>query len=43
LVMEQATDTRHADARADIDSLGVTRRHLLPGRPQYIGAMAVEE
>jgi formylglycine-generating enzyme required for sulfatase activity len=39
---EQAMDTKHADARADIYSLGVTMWYLLTGRPLYTGETAVE-
>ncbi|MGI8977760.1 MAG: protein kinase domain-containing protein [Pirellulaceae bacterium] len=34
---EQALDTKHADARADIYSLGVSRWYLLAGRALYEG------
>jgi len=40
---EQAMDTKHADAQADIYSLGVTLWYLLTGRPLYAGETTVEK
>ena len=40
---EQAMSTKHADARADIYSLGVTLWYLLTGRPLYAGETTVEK
>jgi len=40
---EQAMSTKHADARADIYSLGVTFWYLLTGRPLYAGETTVEK
>ena len=41
--MSQALDTKHADGRADIYSLGVTLWYLLTGRPLYAGETTVEK
>ena len=40
---EQATSTKHADARADIYSLGVTFWYLLTGRPMFTGESPLEK
>ncbi len=40
---EQAVSSKHADARADIYSLGVTLWYLLSGQPMYAGETAVEK
>jgi serine/threonine protein kinase/formylglycine-generating enzyme required for sulfatase activity len=40
---EQAIDTKSADARADIYSLGISLWYLLTGRPVYAGETPVEK
>jgi serine/threonine protein kinase len=40
---EQASDTSHVDARADIYGLGCTLYYLLAGRPPYDGETALEK
>ena len=40
---EQALDTRRADARADVYSLGVTLWYLLAGRPLFAGDTAMNK
>jgi WD40 repeat protein len=40
---EQATDSRSADIRADLYSLGCTLFHLLAGRPPFDGGSALEK
>lgn len=42
LAPEQARDSRSADIRADIYSLGCTLFHLLAGRPPFVGDTAIE-
>lgn len=40
---EQAFNTKHADARADIYSLGCTLHYLLAGKPTYGGETIIEK
>src|SRR5262249_31078846 len=40
---EQARDSRHVDARADIYSLGCTFYHLLAGRPPFPEGAFIEK
>ena len=40
---EQAINTKHADARADIYSLGISLYYLLAGKAAYSGETAMEK